>query len=136
MTYTHGPSSTAGSAAALPTSRYVLPDFEERTPYGYRRQNPYTKLFEDRIIFLGVQVDDASADASLALLPAAVLLALDRYRNLGHQLTARYLVSRQGSLVRRTVALQKHGVIGWTIRQMPNICPCCGAAARRSMPRR
>jgi ATP-dependent Clp protease protease subunit len=40
MTFTHGPSSTAGSAAALPTSRYVLPDFEERTPYGYRRQNP------------------------------------------------------------------------------------------------
>lgn len=51
-----------------PQARYVLPDFEERTPYGYRRQNPYTKLFEDRIIFLGVQVDDASADDIMAQL--------------------------------------------------------------------
>jgi putative membrane protein len=55
--------------------------------------------------------------ASLVLVPLALLVALDRYRNLGHQLTAEHLVSRQGSLVRRTVALQKHGVIGWTIRQ-------------------
>ena len=56
------------TAPQLPTSRYVIPDFEERTPYGYRRQNPYTKLFEDRIIFLGVQVDDTSADDIMAQL--------------------------------------------------------------------
>ena len=49
-------------ARQMPQARYVLPDFEERTAYGFRRQNPYTKLFEDRIVFLGVQVDDASAD--------------------------------------------------------------------------
>ncbi len=54
---------------------------------------------------------------SLALLPVALLLAIDRYRNLGHQLTARYLVTRQGSVQRRTVALQRTGVIGWTFRQ-------------------
>jgi ATP-dependent Clp protease protease subunit len=30
--------------------------------------DPYTKLFEDRIIFLGVQVDDASADDVMAQL--------------------------------------------------------------------
>ena len=54
------------TAPQLPSSRYVIPDFEERTPYGYRRQNPYTKLFEDRIIFLGVQVDDTSADDIMA----------------------------------------------------------------------
>jgi putative membrane protein len=54
---------------------------------------------------------------SLLLLPAAALLALDRYRSLGHQLTARYLVARQGSIQRRTVALQRTGVIGWTFRQ-------------------
>ena len=63
MTYNFG--STAGN---LPTSRYVLPQFEERTPYGFKRQDPYTKLFEDRIIFLGVQVDDASADDVIAQL--------------------------------------------------------------------
>ncbi|WP_019137584.1 ATP-dependent Clp protease proteolytic subunit [Cellulomonas massiliensis] len=57
-----------GYAPASPASRYVLPQFEERTAYGYKRQDPYTKLFEDRIIFLGVQVDDASADDVMAQL--------------------------------------------------------------------
>lgn len=52
----------------MPTARYILPQFEERTPYGYKRQDPYAKLFEDRIIFLGVQVDDASADDIMAQL--------------------------------------------------------------------
>jgi ATP-dependent Clp protease, protease subunit len=57
-----------GTAAPSPSSRYVLPQFEERTAYGFKRQDPYTKLFEDRIIFLGVQVDDASADDIMAQL--------------------------------------------------------------------
>lgn len=55
-------------APAMPSSRYILPQFEERTPYGFKRQDPYTKLFEDRIIFLGTQVDDASADDVMAQL--------------------------------------------------------------------
>src|SRR3989337_3918751 len=63
MNYNFG--STAGN---LPTSRYVLPQFEERTAYGFKRQDPYDKLFEDRVIFLGVQVDDASADDVMAQL--------------------------------------------------------------------
>ncbi len=58
----------AGLSVASPTARYVLPQFEERTAYGFKRQDPYTKLFEDRIIFLGVQVDDASADDVMAQL--------------------------------------------------------------------
>jgi ATP-dependent Clp protease protease subunit len=58
----------AGMAAPSPSGRYVLPQFEERTAYGFKRQDPYTKLFEDRIIFLGVQVDDASADDVMAQL--------------------------------------------------------------------
>ena len=56
------------AAGNLPHSRYILPTFEERTAYGYKRQDPYAKLFEDRIIFLGVQVDDASADDVMAQL--------------------------------------------------------------------
>ncbi|MCI2264279.1 ATP-dependent Clp protease proteolytic subunit [Sediminivirga luteola] len=52
----------------MPQSRYVMPQFEERTPYGFKRQDPYTKLFEDRVIFLGVQVDDTSADDVMAQL--------------------------------------------------------------------
>ena len=45
-----------------PASRYVLPSFVERTSYGVKEMNPYNKLFEERIIFLGVQIDDASAN--------------------------------------------------------------------------
>lgn len=52
----------------LPTSRYIIPEFEERTSQGFRRHNPYTKLFEERIIFLGVQIDDASANDVMAQL--------------------------------------------------------------------
>lgn len=59
---------TSQSAGNLPSSRYVLPQFEERTAYGFKRQDPYNKLFEDRVIFLGVQVDDASADDVMAQL--------------------------------------------------------------------
>jgi ATP-dependent Clp protease protease subunit len=51
-----------------PTSRYILPEFRERTANGERTHNPYTKLFEERIIFLGVQIDDASADDVMAQL--------------------------------------------------------------------
>ena len=57
-----------GGARPMPSARYILPNFEERTPYGYKRQDPYAKLFEDRIIFRGVQVDDASADDVMAQL--------------------------------------------------------------------
>ncbi|MGO3679674.1 MAG: ATP-dependent Clp protease proteolytic subunit, partial [Microbacteriaceae bacterium] len=56
------------SQLQMPESRYILPSFEERTAYGFKNTNPYTKLFEDRIIFLGVQVDDASADDVMAQL--------------------------------------------------------------------
>jgi ATP-dependent Clp protease, protease subunit len=49
-------------------SRYIIPEFQERTSYGIKTSNPYTKLFEDRIIFLGVQIDDASANDVMAQL--------------------------------------------------------------------
>ncbi len=55
-------------AVAQPSSRYILPQFEEKTSYGMKRTDPYTKMFEDRIIFLGAQVDDASADDVIAQL--------------------------------------------------------------------
>ena len=65
---------------AQPASRYILPQFEERTSYGMKRSDPYNKLFEDRIIFLGVQVDDASADDIIAQL--LVLESLDPDRDI------------------------------------------------------
>ncbi|MBS6332155.1 MAG: ATP-dependent Clp protease proteolytic subunit, partial [Propionibacterium sp.] len=42
-----------GLAPASPRNDYYIPQWEERTSYGVRRVDPYTKLFEDRIIFLG-----------------------------------------------------------------------------------
>lgn len=59
---------TYGAGIPSPQSRYILPQFEERTAYGFKRQDPYAKLFEDRIVFLGVQIDDASADDVMAQL--------------------------------------------------------------------
>ncbi|WP_422647051.1 PH domain-containing protein [Actinoalloteichus caeruleus] len=53
----------------------------------------------------------------LVALPLAVLLGVDRYRNLGNQLADRYLVGRRGSLVRRTFALRTDGIIGWKVRR-------------------
>ncbi|MCI1935492.1 MAG: ATP-dependent Clp protease proteolytic subunit [Bifidobacteriaceae bacterium] len=58
----------AGSTFSSPQDRYVLPQYGEKTPYGMKTQDPYSKLFEDRIIFMGVQVDDTSADDIMAQL--------------------------------------------------------------------
>ena len=50
------------------TSRYVLPTIEEKTAYGFKRLDPYTKLFEERIIFLGQPIDDTVANDVMAQL--------------------------------------------------------------------
>lgn len=71
---------TGTPSAPAPSARYILPQFEERTPYGFKRQDPYAKLFEDRIVFLGSQVDDASADDIMAQL--LVLEAMDSERDI------------------------------------------------------
>jgi ATP-dependent Clp protease, protease subunit len=49
-------------------NRYVVPSFVERTSYGVKESNPYNKMFEDRIIFLGIQIDDTSANDVMAQL--------------------------------------------------------------------
>jgi ATP-dependent Clp protease protease subunit len=49
-------------------ARYIIPKFSERTSYGFREWDPYSKLFDERIIFLGVQIDDASANDVMAQL--------------------------------------------------------------------
>ncbi|MCQ4046163.1 ATP-dependent Clp protease proteolytic subunit [Streptomyces rubrisoli] len=49
-------------------SRYIVPRFVERTSQGVREYDPYAKLFEERVIFLGVQIDDASANDVMAQL--------------------------------------------------------------------
>ncbi|WP_406345104.1 PH domain-containing protein [Streptomyces sp. NBC_00648] len=58
-----------------------------------------------------------AAGCAAAGVPPAVALALDAYRNLGHGLDGAYLVARSGTVRRATVALQRGGVIGWTVKQ-------------------
>ena len=52
-----------------------------------------------------------------ALLIASIALGLDRYRSLGHAVTARHLVTRHGSLDRQRVVLDRDGIIGWKVEQ-------------------
>ena len=63
-----GDSRRATDGARPPTSRYVLPSFIERTNYGMKESNPYNKLFEERIIFLGAPIDDVVANDVIAQL--------------------------------------------------------------------
>ena len=60
------------------TSRYVLPVFEEKTANGYKRHDPYTKLFEERIIFLGQPIDDTVANDVIAQLLTLESMDSDR----------------------------------------------------------
>ncbi|MEV0589229.1 PH domain-containing protein [Nonomuraea sp. NPDC050310] len=53
----------------------------------------------------------------LVNLPIALLYARAEYRALGHALGERHLVSRQGVAARRTVALERRGIIGWRIKE-------------------
>ncbi|WP_406056099.1 ATP-dependent Clp protease proteolytic subunit [Streptomyces sp. NBC_01077] len=49
-------------------ARYVLPEFTERTSYGTRTLDPYSKLLASRIVFLGTPIDEASANDVIAQL--------------------------------------------------------------------
>ena len=68
------------SEMQMPSSRYVLPSFVEHSAFGAKESNPYNKLFEERIIFLGTQVDDASANDIMAQL--LVLVGQDPDRDI------------------------------------------------------
>ncbi|MEU4575548.1 ATP-dependent Clp protease proteolytic subunit [Nonomuraea sp. ATR24] len=64
------------------SGRYVLPSFTERTSYGVKELNPYNKLFEDRIIFIGTPIDDTSANDVMAQLLTLESIDPDRDINM------------------------------------------------------
>ena len=98
-------------------SRYVLPSFVERTSYGVKEMNPYNKLFEERIIFLGVQIDDASANDVMAQL--LTLEAIDPDREI-----TMYINSPGGSMTSMMAIYDTMQFI------QPEITTCCiGQAA-------
>ncbi|GGS98732.1 putative ATP-dependent Clp protease proteolytic subunit-like protein [Streptomyces tanashiensis] len=47
-------------------ARHVLPEFTERTSFGTRTLDPYAKLLESRIVFLGTPIDEISANDVIA----------------------------------------------------------------------
>jgi ATP-dependent Clp protease protease subunit len=49
-------------------NRYFLPNVIERTPLGERAMNPYDKMFQERMIFLGMPIDDTVANDVMAQL--------------------------------------------------------------------
>jgi ATP-dependent Clp protease protease subunit len=61
-----------------PGMNYYIPQWEERTSYGIRRIDPYAKLFEERIIFLGTPISDDVANAVMAQLLSLESMDPDR----------------------------------------------------------
>jgi putative membrane protein len=96
------------------------------TPHGPRaRQRRYSRALIGAAAIIGAlivlwatgQLPAWPAEAALLLLPAAVLLAADRYASLGHAVAAGFLVSRHSSLVRRRYMLREDAVIGWNLHR-------------------
>ncbi|MFD6419465.1 ATP-dependent Clp protease proteolytic subunit [Streptomyces sp. NPDC060194] len=49
-----------------PVARQVLPQFTERTTSGHQTLDPYSKLLDERIVFLGTPIDDTAANDVMA----------------------------------------------------------------------
>ncbi len=49
-------------------SQYLIPSVIEKTTYGERSYDIYSRLLKDRIIFLGTEIDDGVANAVIAQL--------------------------------------------------------------------
>ena len=82
---------------------YYIPQWEERTSYGMRRIDPYTKLFEDRIIFLGTPISDEIANAVMAQL--LCLQQMDAERDI------EIYINSPGGIVHRTDGDLRHDAL-------------------------
>jgi len=54
------------NAAHQPTARYEIPTWWERTSLGERQYTPFSRLFDERIIFLGTPIVDEVANVVMA----------------------------------------------------------------------
>lgn len=110
-----------GNVQECPRSRYVVPSFLERTTYGTKEMDPYNKLFEERIIYLGIQVDDASANDVIAQLIA--LESMDPERDV-----VIYLNSPGGSF---TACMAMYDTMQYIRPEIQTVCTgqAAGAAA-------
>ncbi|OPF74086.1 hypothetical protein VT50_0227430 [Streptomyces antioxidans] len=55
----------------------------------------------------------------VVLVPVLLAFAFSAYHSLGHGLRDRYLAASSGAFARRTVALQRDGIIGWKLSRTP-----------------
>lgn len=55
-------------ADRLPSARSYLPRFTERTSTGTREYDPFSKFYEERIVFIGTPIDDVTANDVIAQL--------------------------------------------------------------------
>ncbi|WP_030659732.1 ATP-dependent Clp protease proteolytic subunit [Streptomyces rimosus] len=100
-----------------PEARYVLPEFTERTSYGARTMDPYSKLLSERIIFLGTPIDDTAANDVIAQLMHLDHDAPDRDISL-------YINSPGGSFTAMTAIYDSMQFVGCDIETI-----CLGQAA-------
>ncbi|WP_030544776.1 ATP-dependent Clp protease proteolytic subunit [Streptomyces albus] len=103
-----------------PTARYVLPQFTERTSRGIRTLDPYSRLLEERIVFLGTEVDETSANDVIAQLMHLEHAAPDRDISL-------YINSPGGSLTAMTAIYDTMLFVGCAIETI-----CLGQAAEEA----
>ncbi len=89
-------------------SRYIVPRFVERTSQGIREYDPYAKLFEERVIFLGVQIDDASANDVMAQLLCLESMDPDRDISVYINSSRRLLHRADGHLRHHAVRQARH----------------------------
>ncbi|MGW9029892.1 ATP-dependent Clp protease proteolytic subunit [Streptomyces sp. NPDC055722] len=100
-----------------PSARYVLPEFTERTGYGQRTLDPYSKLLDERIIFLGTPIDDTSANDVMAQFMHLEYLDPDRDISL-------YINSPGGSFSAMTAVYDTIQYVGCDVETI-----CLGQAA-------
>ncbi|KNE79601.1 MULTISPECIES: ATP-dependent Clp protease proteolytic subunit [Streptomyces] len=103
-----------------PTARYVLPQFTERTSRGIRTLDPYSRLLEERIVFLGTEVDETSANDVIAQLMHLEHAAPGRGISL-------YINSPGGSLTAMTAIYDTMLFVGCPIETI-----CLGQAAEEA----
>ncbi|MCN9241035.1 ATP-dependent Clp protease proteolytic subunit [Streptomyces sp. RY43-2] len=100
-----------------PSARHVLPEFTERTGYGHRTLDPYAKLLDERIVFLGAPVDDTSANDVMAQFMHLEYLDPDRDISL-------YINSPGGSFSAMTAIYDTMRYVGCDVETI-----CLGQAA-------
>lgn len=57
-----GPGFGRNGLAQPATARSVVPRFVEQNSYGTRDYDPYSKMYEERIVFIGTVIDDVTAN--------------------------------------------------------------------------